>query len=214
MTYAGQEKVDINNVALHSKHVMDSPYALPLSPSEISLQGLDTHIATGLAARQEQAQVALYQLAPGSAVNRHPAIAPIRVRQWPTSTTSQTAASLQTETHAATGQQLITLQIHDADATDPLDAHLCSFWDTRKLFFMHPHDMTAHGLTEGGSVLISAATQGVTPRAMVRLRVVPYDVPRGTARGYFRECAPLVTAESCAAAAPLGIPVHVVSAAH
>ncbi|MNV78027.1 hypothetical protein D3C71_1714950 [compost metagenome] len=105
------------------------------------------------------------------------------------------------------------LQIQNADAGDPLDAHLCSFWDTRKLFFMDTHDMTAHGLTEGGSVLVSAATQGAS-RAMVRLRVVPYDVPRGTARGYFRECAALVTSESSSVPASLGISVHVVSAGH
>ena len=193
---------------------MDSPYAMPLPPSEISLQGLDTHIATGLGARQEQAQVALHQLAPGSAVGRHSVIAPIRVRQWPTSTTTQLSASLRADTHAATGQQLITLQIQDADTGDHLDAHLCSFWDTRKLFFMHPHDMAAHGLTEGDSVLVSAALHAAPMRPMVRLRVVPYDVPRGTARGYFRECSALVTADSSSAQALPGIRVHVMSAAH
>lgn len=194
---------------------MDSPYALPLQPSEISLQGLDTHVAAGLGARQEQAQNAMHQLPPGSALGWHPAIAPIRVRQWAASNTSvQHPAPLPADTHASYGQQLITLQIQGDDTRDQLDAHLCSFWDTHKLFFMHPQDMAAHGLTEGDSVLVSAAAHAAQMRPMVRLRVVPYDVPRGTARGYLRECSALVTAESSTAQASPGIRVHVMSAAH
>lgn len=188
---------------------MDSPHAMPLPPSAISMQGLDTHIATGLGARQEQAQIALHQLAPGSAMGHPVGIEPIRVREWPVR-----SAPVPLSAGISSRQQAITLQLQDSETCDRLDEHLCSFWDTRKLFFMHPHDMAAHGLTEGDSVLVSTAGDGMTMRPVVRLRVVPYDLPRGTARGYFRECAALVTPESSSAQATPGIRVHVVSASH
>jgi anaerobic selenocysteine-containing dehydrogenase len=196
---------------------MDSSNALPLPPSAMSLQGLDTHIATGLGALQEQSQTTLREFAPGSVAGRHKAAAPIHVREWPARNESpQLSAQFSPQSWApaqvATRQHVITLQLQDSSTRDRLDEYLCSFWDTRKLFFMHPHDMAAHGLSEGDSVLVSAAAPGVQMRQMVRLRVVPYDLPRGTARGYFRECAALVTSDS--ASADGGIGVHVVSMAH
>lgn len=194
---------------------MDSPHALPLPPSAISLHGLDTHFATGRGVRQEQAQVALHQLAPGSAVGSRAAMAPIRVREWPVrNTPAQFAAPLLAEANFASRQAVITLQIQAADPRDRLDEYLCSFWDTRKLFFMHPHDMAAHGLNEGDSVLVSAAARTLQMHQMVRLRVVPYDLPRGTARGYFGECRALLADPSSTARPSLDIRVHVVSAAH
>lgn len=194
---------------------MHSPHAMPLQPSALSSQGLDTHIAIGLGARQAQAQVALRQLAPGSAPGVHGGAEAIRVREWPMQSMSpQFSAALPVETPAAPQRQAITLQLQDDAKRDYLDEHLCSVWDTRKLFFMHPHDMAAHGLNEGDSVLVSAATQAAQIRHTIRLRVIPYDLPRGTARSYFRECAALVTADSSSAQALPGIRVHVMSTAH
>jgi len=194
---------------------MDFPHALPLPPSAMSLQGLDTHIATGLGALQEQSQTTLREFAPGSVAGRHAAAAPIRVREWPARNGSaQLSAQSWAPAQVSSRQHVITLQLQDCGSRDRLDEYLCSFWDTRKLFFMHPHDMAAHGLTEGDSVLVSAAAPSVQMRQMVRLRVVPYDLPRGTARGYFSECAALVTPDSATTDGLPGIGVHVVSMAH
>lgn len=194
---------------------MYSPHALPLPPSAMSLQGLDTHVATGMGARREPTQTSLAQLAPGSALGSHAAIDRIRVREWPTrSACAQFAAPRLDDGHAAAARQAILLQLKDSETRDRLDEHLCSFWDTRKLLFMHPHDMAAHGLAEGDSVLVSAAAPALPTCQRVRLRVVPYDLPRGTARGYFQECAALVTPESASAEGSPGIRVRVASTAH
>lgn len=194
---------------------MQSPYASPLPPCARSLRGLDTHIATGFGAPQEQSQVALRELAPGSVVGGHQAIAPIHVRDWPARYPArQPAAPLPSAGCGVPVQQALALQLQGSESGDCLDEHLCSFWETRKLFFMHPHDMAARGLSEGDSVLVSTAAPGVHMRQTVRLRVVPYDVPRGTARGYFRECAALVTPGSASADGSPGIRVHVASMAH
>lgn len=195
---------------------MYSTHALPLPPSAMTLQGLDTHIATGLGARQEQTQTSLAQLAPGSASGGHAAIDPIRVREWPMrSTSARSAAPLWEDGPAATAQHAILLQLQDSETRDRLDEHLCSFWDTRKLLFMHPHDMAAHGLAEGDPVLVSAAAPALpAAHQRVRLRVVPYDLPRGTARAYFRECSALVTPETASADGSPGIRIRVGSIAH
>lgn len=195
---------------------MDFLPAQPLPPSSLPLRGLDTHVATGLGALQDEAQAWLAPSAPGSAVRRQAAIAPIHVRElqagaapaWRAPAMSTPAAlALAGDDGDTTGQRLMTLQLDDGAAQGRLDEFLCSFWDTRQLLFMHPHDMAARGLAEGSAVLVSAATSAPHVRQALRLRVVPYDVPRGTVRGYARECQALLTAPANA-----GISVRVANA--
>lgn len=198
---------------------MDFLPAQPLPPSSLPLRGLNTHVATGLSAMQDEAQASLAAFAPGSAVRRQASIAPIRVREpqagpvqtWtaPGSCAQSALRALTRDDGDTTGQRLMTLHIDEADPHGRLDEFLCSFWDTRHLLFMHPHDMAARGLAEGGAVLVSAATSAPQVLQVLRLRVVPYDVPRGSVRGYARECQALVAQHASGAA---GISVRVANA--
>lgn len=199
---------------------MDFLPAQPLPPSSLPLRGLDTHVATGLSSLQDEAQASLASFAPGSAARRHGAAASIHVRDlqagpvdmWQAPGMSAHSASL-AQTHDdgdTTGQRLMALQLDDTDPQGRLDEFLCSFWDTRQLLFMHPHDMAARGLAEGGTVLVSAAASAAPVLQVLRMRVVPYDVPRGTVRGYARECQPLLAQPASGAA---GIRVRVANAA-
>ena len=63
---------------------------------------------------------------------------------------------------------------------------------TRMVVFMHRDDIARLGLVEGQDVgLASAAGDGVT-REVHGLRVVPYDIPRGSIGSYYPECNPVI----------------------
>lgn len=186
---------------------MAFPHAQPLPPSSLPLRGLDTHVATGLSSLQDEAQATLAPFAPGSAARRDGAGMPRHTRAWQATSTvpDMSAASallrLAADDGDTAGQGLMTLDIDDTDPLGRLDEFLCSFWDTRHLLFMHPQDMADRGLAEGGAVMVSAATSAAQVLQALRLRVVPYDVPRGTVRGFARECQPLLAAQGGVAAA-------------
>ena len=196
---------------------MDFPHAQPLPPSSLPLRGLDTHVATGLSSLQDEAQATLAPFAPGSAARRHGAGMHRHTREWQVASTTPgvSAASallgVAADDGDTTGQRLMTLDIDDTDPLGRLDEFLCSFWDTRHLLFMHPQDMADRGLAEGGAVLVSAATSAPQVLQALRLRVVPYDVPRGTVRGFARECQPLLAAQA-GPAASLSVRVANISA--
>lgn len=78
-----------------------------------------------------------------------------------------------------------------AGATDP---HFRHRWDTRRLLFMHPCDMAARGLIEGDLAHVAPVARAEVPCELAAMRVVPYDMPRGSVGGYFAECQPLIGA--------------------
>lgn len=65
---------------------------------------------------------------------------------------------------------------------------------SRMIVLMRPDEIVANGLAEGDVVELETDTDGrdETRRSVTGLRVVPYDLPRGTLAGYFPECNPLV----------------------
>lgn len=89
-------------------------------------------------------------------------------------------------------------------------------WDTRKLLFMHPHDMLARGLCEGDLAHVSSVASDEYRRELAGMRIVPYDPPRGSVGGYFPECNALLPvqhhAHLCHLSALGNIPVRVKSA--
>ncbi|MBS7780130.1 hypothetical protein [Acidovorax sp. CCYZU-2555] len=96
-----------------------------------------------------------------------------------------------------------------------MDEHFRRIWDTRKLLFMHPHDMVARGLVEGDLAHVTTVSSDEQGRGLAGMRVVPFDLPRGSVGGYFSECNPLLCVPRQAQANPLhaaNIPVRVKSA--
>jgi len=93
--------------------------------------------------------------------------------------------------------------------TEPLDtsaphmAHFCTIWDTRSLLFMHPHDMVARGLAEGDLARVTTVSGSEHVRELACMRVVPYDLPRGSVGGYFPECHALLAGHRHAHASQL-----------
>lgn len=82
---------------------------------------------------------------------------------------------------------------HGADG--PMDAHFRNRWDTRRLLFMHPRDMAARGLVEGDLACVTTVAQTGYSCELAGMRVVPYDMPRGSVGGYLPECQPLLAAQ-------------------
>lgn len=74
----------------------------------------------------------------------------------------------------------------------PMDEHFRRIWDARKLLFMHPQDMVARGLVEGDLAHVTTVSSDSHSREMAGMRVVPFDLPRGSVGGYFPECNPLL----------------------
>ncbi|MNY49010.1 hypothetical protein D3C86_1843950 [compost metagenome] len=56
---------------------------------------------------------------------------------------------------------------------------------------MHPLDMAARDLAEGDIAHVTTVSDDAHRRELAGLRVVPYDLPRGSVGGYFPECNPL-----------------------
>lgn len=79
-------------------------------------------------------------------------------------------------------------------AAGAMDQHFRHRWDTRRLLFMHPCDMAARGLIEGDLAHVTALARAEQPCELAGMRVVPYDMPRGSVGGYFPECQPLLGA--------------------
>lgn len=111
--------------------------------------------------------------------------------------------------------RLMTLRSDDQFNTSvySLDDRFRNVWGTRKVLFMHPHDMRARGLAEGDMAHVATVAQDGHRRELSNLRVVPYDLPRGSVGGYFPECNPLLPLQHHAhrshVPAAKNIPVHV-----
>jgi molybdopterin-dependent oxidoreductase alpha subunit len=64
---------------------------------------------------------------------------------------------------------------------------------TREVLFMHPDDMAQLGLGANARVgLACAAADDGFRRELHGLRIVPYDIPRGSLAAYYPECNPLI----------------------
>jgi molybdopterin-dependent oxidoreductase alpha subunit len=69
---------------------------------------------------------------------------------------------------------------------------------TRRIIFMHRDDIAAMNLQDGQSVAIESHFADGIQRSVTGFRVVPYDIPRHCAAGYFPELNPLVSVNSTA----------------
>ena len=90
--------------------------------------------------------------------------------------------------------RLMTLRSDDQFNTTiySLDDRFRNVWGTRKVLFMHPLDMAARELAEGDMAHVATVADDAHLRELTGLRVVPYDLPRGSVGGYFPECNPLI----------------------
>ena len=90
--------------------------------------------------------------------------------------------------------RLMTLRSDDQFNTTiySLDDRFRNVWGTRKVLFMHPLDMAERGLAEGDMAHVATVADDAHLRELTGLRVVPYDLPRGSVGGYFPECNPLI----------------------
>ncbi|WP_372727611.1 FdhF/YdeP family oxidoreductase [Nocardioides sp.] len=103
--------------------------------------------------------------------------------------------------HVPEGRLLLqTLRSHDQFNTTiyGLDDRYRGVSGGRRVVFVHPDDIEALGLEDGGYVdLVSEWPDGSTRRAP-QFRVVAYDQPRGCAAAYYPETNPLVALASTA----------------
>jgi anaerobic selenocysteine-containing dehydrogenase len=97
-------------------------------------------------------------------------------------------ASDSRESGASADPTVLQLISQPFDTSAPHMAHLRTLWDTRSLLFMHPHDMVARGLAEGDLARVTTVSGSEHLRELACMRVVPYDLPRGSVGGYFPEC--------------------------
>ena len=90
--------------------------------------------------------------------------------------------------------RLMTLRSDDQFNTTiySLDDRFRNVWGTRKVLFMHPLDMAERELAEGDMAHVATVADDAHLRELTGLRVVPYDLPRGSVGGYFPECNPLI----------------------
>ncbi|WPB59035.1 FdhF/YdeP family oxidoreductase [Xylophilus sp. GOD-11R] len=86
---------------------------------------------------------------------------------------------------------------------------------TRRIVFMHPADIAWLGLHDGQDIGLASACGDDFVREVHGLRVVPYDIPRGSIGGYYPECNPLVPlwqhADESKVPAAKSVPVRVVA---
>ena len=98
--------------------------------------------------------------------------------------------------HVPEGRLLLqTLRSHDQFNTTiyGLDDRYRGVKGGRRVVFVHPDDIAALGLTDGGHVdLVSEWEDG--ERRVPEFRVVAYDQPRGCAAAYYPETNPLIAA--------------------
>ena len=90
--------------------------------------------------------------------------------------------------------RLITLRSNDQFNTTiyGLDDRFRGVEGTRMVVFMHRDDITRLGLSDGADVGLSSAAGDGFARELHGLRVVPYDIPRGSIAAYYPECNPLI----------------------
>ncbi|MCZ2495829.1 FdhF/YdeP family oxidoreductase [Xylophilus sp. Kf1] len=85
---------------------------------------------------------------------------------------------------------------------------------TRMVVFMHQDDITRLGLREGEDIGLSSAAGDSFSRELHGLRVVPYDIPRGSVAAYYPECNLLIPlwqyADESKVPAAKSVPVRVV----
>lgn len=95
---------------------------------------------------------------------------------------------------------LQTIRSHDQYNTTiyGLDDRYRGIHQGRRVLFVHPDDLAAHGLTEGDPVdIVSEFSDGVERRAPA-FRTVAYPTPRGCCAAYFPESNVLVPLDSTA----------------
>lgn len=93
------------------------------------------------------------------------------------------------------------------NAAHSLGDRFSSIWGTRRMLFMHPHDMCARGLIEGDMAHVTTVSDNIQLRELAGLRVMPCDLPRGSVGGYFPECSALLAASHAAAARNIAVRV-------
>ncbi|RJL07005.1 formate dehydrogenase [Paracoccus aestuarii] len=123
---------------------------------------------------------------------------PARERQWQTE--SGKAQFTCPESLDATGlgerpgiYRLITLRSNDQFNTTVygMSDRLRGIEGDRMLVMMSPADMAAEGLRPDQRITLDGAADDGIARSVAGLRVVPYDLPRGSLAGYFPELNPL-----------------------
>ena len=94
---------------------------------------------------------------------------------------------------------LQTIRSHDQFNTTiyGLDDRYRGISNGRRVVFLHPDDIAAHGFREGEYVDLISEWDG-TQRQAPSFRIVAYDQPRGCAAAYYPETNPLVPLESTA----------------
>ncbi|KAF1045382.1 MAG: Protein YdeP [Herbaspirillum frisingense] len=73
-----------------------------------------------------------------------------------------------------------------------LDDRFRGVWGTRRVLLMNRRDMLEHGLDAGSFVTAETVSQDGVQRRVPRLRVEPFDIPRGCVMGYFPELNALI----------------------
>jgi anaerobic selenocysteine-containing dehydrogenase len=87
----------------------------------------------------------------------------------------------------------MTIRSHDQFNTTiyGLDDRYRGVYNERRVLFMNPGDMKAHGLSDQAVVDLSSTYDGVS-RTARKFKVVPYGIPRGNLAAYFPETNVLV----------------------
>ena len=112
--------------------------------------------------------------------------------------------------------RLMTLRSNDQFNTTVygLDDRFRGVSGSRMIVFMHRDDIAGMGLQEGQEVGLACAAGDAFPREVHGLRVVAYDIPRGSLGAYYPECNPLIPlwqyADESLVPAAKSVPVRVV----
>ena len=126
---------------------------------------------------------------------------PARERKW---VTRSGRANFITPGHlfagiAPTGSSADTLQLMTLRSNDQFNTTVYGYEDrfrgvhgTRHVLFMNPADIRRMGYEGGDAVDLTTAVDDGVPRLVQGLQIVPYNIPKGCAGGYFPECNPLV----------------------
>jgi anaerobic selenocysteine-containing dehydrogenase len=110
---------------------------------------------------------------------------------------------------------LITIRSNDQFNTTVYgyNDRLRGIYGTRMVVLMNKEDMAERDIDDGVEVDLTAAAGDNVERIVRGLRVVTYDVPRGSCAGYYPECNPLLPlwhyAERSKVPAAKSIPVRV-----
>ena len=135
---------------------------------------------------------------PGGFVLPHP---PRDTRTFPTAKDKALFSVCPTEViEVPEGRLLLqTMRSHDQFNTTiyGLDDRYRGVKNGRRVVFVHPDDIEAHGLQEGSMVDLVSEWEGDERRAPA-FRVVAYDQPRGCAAAYYPETNPLIALASTA----------------